>query len=390
MPTTTSTISLPRPDGSTLVYTMHEPLERPRHPQTFTSRLVYAAPHVVPDVRAAYTPGRGPAVDWDTTLAFRRHLYSYGLGIAEAMDTTERGPDGLDWPRAQELIRLSLELARETGGLIACGVGTDQLEEQAPSLRQVTDAFLEQLAFVEDLGGAGILRASHALHRAASSEADYLQVYGEVLTKAQRPLILHWLGTAFDPSLTRYWGHEDQRVSMDAVVRLAEEHEDDLVGIKFSLLDQALEREFRERLPETVKVFTGDDYDYATMLRDEGGRHSHGLLGVFDPIAPIASTAFAALDAGDEPAFVQQMESTLPLARTMFEAPAARYKVGVVFTAWIAGHQEHARMVTGNEGMHSVLHLVDLFMMMDELRLLPDPQLAVHRMGLVLAANGVA
>lgn len=385
---TNLTIRLPRADGTMDDYVMHDPVLRPAHPGAFRSRIVYAAPHVVPDVRQDYSPGAGPAIDWDTTIALRRRLWSYGLGVAEAMDTAERGPDGLDWNRTQELIRLSLQAAAETGGAITVGVGTDQLTESAPSLRQVTDAYLEQLAFVEDLGGHGILRASHALHRAAHIEADFLSVYGEVLDKAQSPLILHWLGTAFDPTLESYWGHRDVRGGLETIVRLTEQHGDKIAGIKVSVLDQTIERELRQRVPEQVLIFTGDDYDYPAMIADEDGTHSHGLLGIFAPIAPIASTAFAALDNGDESVFRAQMDATLPFARKMFAAPASRYKVGVVFTAWLAGFQSHARTVSGMEGGRSLQHLVDLFTMMDELGLFPDPELSRQRMQQLLAING--
>ncbi len=384
-----NSIVLPGEDGGTFRYVMHQPADYPRHPAPFTSRTVLAAAHVVADTSADYTPGIRPPVDWEATIAFRRHLFSYGVGIAEAMDTSERGPGGLDWGQAKELIRLGVAAAREAGAAVVAGAGTDQLTSPAPELAEIVDAYTEQLEFVEQQGSGAVLRASHALVAAARSEEDYLAVYGDVLARASRPAIVHWLGTGFDPTLAGYWGYKDPVRAMDVVVQMAAENAGRLDGIKFSLLDDKLETEFRRRLPAGIKVYTGDDYGYTDLLLGDGEQHSHGLLGVLDPIAPIASTAFAALDAGDERGFAAAMNRSIPMAVKMFEAPADRYKVGTVFVAWLSGHQDHFRMVSGREGMRSLQHLADLFRLTDELGLFPDPDLARHRMRLLLAAGGV-
>jgi len=382
-------LTLPTAGGGTVQHTMSEPIDYPRHPAPFTSRSVYAAAHVVADVRADYTPGVRPPVDWEATIAFRKHLFSYGIGIAEAMDTSERGPGGLDWSQAQELIRLGVAAAHEAGAAVELEAGRDQLVVADPMLDQIVEAYLEQLEFIQAQGSAAVIRASHALVSAARSADDYLEVYRSVLAKASKPAIVHWLGTGFDPTLHGYWGHADPRAAMDVVVTMARENGDHLMGIKFSLLDEELEKEFRRRLPAGVRVFTGDDYGYTALLRGDGEHHSHGLLGVLDPIAPIASTGFAALDRGDEDAFTEIMNRSIPMATKMFEAPADRYKVGTVFVAWLSGHQNHFRMVTGREGMRSLQHLTDLFVLTDSLGLFPDPELAAHRMSLLLATSGV-
>jgi hypothetical protein len=390
MPTLTSThIVLPTVSGGTVRHAMREPVEYPRHPAPFASRTVLAAAHVVADIRGDYTPGVAPPVDWEATIAFRRHLFSYGVGIAEAMDTTERGPGGLNWLQAKELIRLGVAAAHEAGAAVVAGAGTDQISSPTPSLDQIVDAYTEQLEYVQAQGSAAVLRVSHALARVARSADDYLSVYRDVLAKTDRPAIVHWLGTGFDPGMDGYWGHRDPRAAMDVVVEMARENVDHLAGVKFSLLDHELEKEFRRRLPHGVKVFTGDDYGYTDLLLGDGAHHSHGLLGVLDPIAPIASTAFAALDAGDTDGFSAAMNRSIPLAVKMFEPPADRYKVGCVFLAWLSGHQDHFRMVTGREGMRSLQHLTDLFVLTDELGMFPDPDLAAHRMRLLLATSGV-
>ncbi|MFM2475369.1 DUF993 family protein, partial [Burkholderia cenocepacia] len=257
-----ATLSLPTADGGLLTYTMSPATEYARHPAPFTSRTVLAAAHVVADVRAEYQPGIRPPIDWEATIAFRKHLFSYGIGIAEAMDTTERGPGGLGWSQAKELIRLGVAAAREEGAAVVAGAGTDQLADGVVDLDAIVDAYLEQLEWVQAQGAGAVIRASHALVRAARSADDYLSVYRRVLAAADRPAIVHWLGTGFDPSLAGYWGHDDVMSAMDVVVSMAQENEDRLEGIKFSLLDDALEREFRRRLPASVKVFTGDDYGY--------------------------------------------------------------------------------------------------------------------------------
>lgn len=388
--TTTPALLVPTSDGDLVRHTMGQPRPLVPHPTPFRSRSVFAAPHVVADVSGEYTPGVRPPVDWEATLRFRRHLFDLGIGVAEGMDTSERGPGGLDWAQAKELITRGNHLAQEVGGAIVSGAGTDQLATERPSLAAVVEAYLEQLEHIESLGGAAVIRASHALVAAASTPEDYLSVYEQVLAAATRPVIVHWLGTVFDPTLRGYWGHDDPRAAMDVVLAMARADEAKLRGIKFSLLDEAFEVEFRAEVPASIEVYTGDDYGYTQLLLGEdGGRHSHGLLGVLDPIAPIASEAFAALDGGDRATFRELMDSTIPFAVRMFEPPADRYKVGVVFTAWLSGHQDHFRMVAGREGMRSLRHLTDLFLLGDSIGLFPDPDLAAHRMTAFLGLHGV-
>lgn len=388
-PTSGPTVTLIGDTGRPVEHVLRDPVDFDRHPQPFESRTVYAAPHTVADALADYTPGVRPPVDWDATIAFRRHLWSYGIGVAEAMDTSERGPGGLVWEQAQELITRSLEAASEVSGAIVCGAGTDQLDDPAPSLDQVADAYQEQVDFIEAHGGSTVIRASHALVGAAETADDYLKVYDRVLSRADRPAIVHWLGAVFDPSLTGYWGSVDLDETQRAVVELAHRHPTKLAGIKFSLLDAEREVRLRSELPEGVAVFTGDDYDYPTLLRGDGASHSHGLLGVLDPLAPVASRAFAALDEGDGDRFEELMGATVPLAVRMFEEPAAMYKTGCVFIAYLSGHQDHFRMISGREGMRSAAHLSDLFRLTDALGLFPDPHLAAHRMRLLMEASGV-
>lgn len=380
-----TTIKLPLEGGALQTYRMRQPREFARPSTAFTVRRCFAAPHVVADALAEYTPGDLPPVDWESTVAFRRHLWSYGIGVAEAMDTSERGPGGLSWSQAKQLIQRSLAAAQEVGGDIVCGAGTEQLTEPAHSLAEIVDAYREQTEFIESHGGSCILRSSHALVPIARGPEDYLDVYGRVLTQLDRPAIVHWLGTVFDPTLRGYWGN----TALETVVELAERFTSKIDGIKFSMLDASLEAELRARLPEPIRVYTGDDYDYTELLLGDERGHSHGLLGIFDPIAPIASQALQALEAADSQSYTAELSATTALARRLFEAPAAAYKTGNVFIAYLSGHQSHFRMVSGREGMRSVLHLTDLFRLCDALGLLPDPDLAAHRMGLVLALAGI-
>jgi Protein of unknown function (DUF993) len=384
------TVRLPRADRTTESHRLPDAATHPRPRAPFTRRTCLAAPHTVADALAEYTPGERPPVDWDATIAFRRHLWSHGIGVAEAMDTSERGPGGLTWPQARELMRRSVEAAREAGGLVMCGAGTEQLTAATPSLDDIADAYIEQVAYIEDLGSAAIIRASHALAAVARSPEDYASVYERVLRSAAEPVIVHWLGAVFDPSLTGYWGHTGTEDTLEAVVALAKANAGHLRGIKFSLLDAELEAELRRRLPAGVEVYTGDDYDYPSLILGDGVHHSQGLLGVLDPIAPVASAALQALDGGDEEGYLRLMGSTVPLAVRMFEAPAASYKTGTVFIAWLGGHQEHFRMVSGREGMRSILHLSDLYRLAGDLGLFPDPELAAHRMRSLLTVSGVA
>ncbi|MGW4694676.1 dihydrodipicolinate synthase family protein [Kitasatospora cineracea] len=353
------------------------------------SRTAFAAAHVVADPLGGNAPGAPAAVDWDATLAFRRHLWSLGLGVADAMDTAQRGM-GLDWAATRELIRRSGAEARSVGGRLACGVGTDQLTSPVASLAEVTAAYEEQLAVVEEAGAQPILMASRALAASARGPEDYLEVYGRLIGQSRQPVVLHWLGEMFDPELSGYWGSADLDAAAATVLELIRSHPGRIDGIKVSLLDAGREVALRRRLPDGVRLYTGDDFHYPELVRGDGLGHSHALLGVFDPIAATAAAALHALDAGDPARYDALFAPTLPLARHLFAAPTFHYKTGVVFLAWLAGHQEHFTMVAGAQSGRSVPHLVELFRLADAAGILPDPDLAADRMRRFLAVAAPA
>jgi len=350
-------------------------------------RTAYAAAHVVADPLADNTPGRPAALDWDATLAFRRHLWAQGLGVADAMDTAQRGM-GLTWDTTAELIRRSGAEASAVGGTLACGVGTDHAPE-VTDLDGVVAAYLEQLAVVQEAGATPILMASRELARVAGSGEDYLKVYGRVLQHSGKPVILHWLGPMFDPALTGYWGSDDVGTAMKLVLELIHHHEARVDGIKLSLLEQQHELDLRAALPDSVTMYTGDDFNYPDLIAGDERHHSHALLGIFDPIAPAASAALDALGRGDLTGYHEIFAPTLPLARHLFAAPTYYYKTGIVFLAWVNGHQDGFRMVGGLESARSVLHLVEAFRLADRAGLLRDPELAAARMTKLLTVAGV-
>lgn len=384
-------ITLPRADGSSERYRLAPPSPYPRTAPANGVRTVYAAAHVVADPLKLQEPWRIPAVDWDATLAFRHHLWGLGFKIAEAMDTSQRGM-GLDWPNAAELISRVLAEAKTTPGAdLACGAGTDQLDPQAArSLDEVIRAYEEQIGHVEKHGGRIILMASRALCRVAKSPDDYLSVYGRLIRQCRGKVILHWLGEMFDPALAGYWGSRDFHPAMDTVLTLIREHAAKIDGIKISLLDAGKEIEMRRLLPEGVVMYTGDDFNYAELIAGDAQGFSHGLLGIFDPIAPAAAAAFAKLEAGDRAGFHAILDPTVALSRKLFEAPTQHYKCGVVFLAWLNSFQSHFRMVGGAESARGILHYADLFRLADRSRLFVDPDLAARRMAHLCALNGVA
>ena len=353
-----------------------------------TSRVAFAAAHVVADPLGGNSPGAPAAVDWEATLAFRRRLWSLGLGVADAMDTAQRGM-GLDWAATRELIARSGAEARATGGLLACGAGTDQLTASAPALGEITAAYEEQLAVVEAAGARVILMASRALAARARGPEDYHRVYGRLLAQTRQPVVLHWLGEMFDPALAGYWGSADLDLATESVLSLIKEHADRIDGIKVSLLDADREVALRRVLPAGVRLYTGDDFHYPELVRGDPLGHSDALLGVFDPIAAPAAAALHALDAGDPERYDRILAPTVPLARHLFAAPTQHYKTGIVFLAWLAGHQQHFTMVAGAQSGRSLPHLVELFRLADAAGLLPDPDLAVDRMRRLLAVAGV-
>lgn len=380
-------IMLPGPDGLS-PFRLQEPpsFDLPGTPSR--SRVVFAAAHVVADPLGDNSPGAPAAVDWGATLAFRHRLWSLGLGVADAMDTAQRGM-GLDWDATRELIARSGAEARATGGSLACGAGTDQLTLPAISFDQVIAAYEEQAAVVEAAGAQVVLMASRALAALARGPEDYLRVYGRVLDQVRRPVILHWLGEMFDPALAGYWGSTDLDLATETVLDLIKEHADRIDGIKVSLLDAEREVALRRALPPGVRLYTGDDFHYPELVRGDALGHSDALLGVFDPIASPAAAALHALDRGDTHRYDQLMAPTVPLARKLFAAPTSQYKTGIVFLAWLAGHQQHFTMVAGAQSGRSLPHLVDVFRLADAACVLPDPDLAVDRMRRLLAVAGV-
>ncbi|WP_254898197.1 dihydrodipicolinate synthase family protein [Kitasatospora sp. NA04385] len=352
------------------------------------SRTVFAAAHVVADPLGGNAPGAPAAVDWEATLAFRHHLWSLGLGVADAMDTAQRGM-GLDWAATAELIRRSGAEARAVGGRLACGAGTDQLPAGPASSDDVAAAYEEQLAVVEEAGAQPILMASRALAASARGPEDYLRVYGRLVGQARQPVVLHWLGEMFDPALSDYWGSNDLDAAAKTVLELIRDNPGRIDGIKVSLLDAGREVALRRALPAGVKLYTGDDFHYPELIRGDELGYSHALLGVFDPIAPIAAAALRALDAGDLARYDALLAPTVPLARHLFAAPTFHYKTGVVFLAWLAGHQEHFTMVAGAQSGRSVSHLVELFRLADAAGVWGDPERAAARMREFLAVAGV-
>jgi hypothetical protein len=353
------------------------------------SRIPYAAVHVVADPLADNNPTLETDLDWEATLAYRRYLWSLGLSVAEAMDTAQRGM-GLHWPVTQELIRRSLAEARAVGGNIACGAGTDQLAPQpGVTLAEVEAAYEEQCAFVEGEGGRVILMASRALAACARNPEDYLLVYDRILSQVSQPVIIHWLGEMFDPALAGYWGSANISTAMDVCLEIIHAHADKVDGIKLSLLDHTQEIIMRRRLPAGVRMYSGDDFNYPELIRGDEQGYSDALLGIFDVIAPAASAAFQALDRDDLETYEALLAPTVPLSRHIFKAPTYYYKTGVVFMAYLNGHQSHFRMVAGLESARSMTHLAELFRLADRARLLRNPELAATRMRHVLALAGI-
>nr|WP_232234711.1 DUF993 family protein [Actinoplanes sp. N902-109] len=344
----------------------------------FTSRIAYAAAHVVADPAAENVPGSPAAPDWAATLAFRRHLWSYGFGVAEAMDTAQRGM-GLDYPAARELIHRSAREAAAVGGTVAAGVATDQLAPGPAGLDEIYQAYAEQLTDVQQAGAVPVLMCSRHLAATATTAAQYGDLYGRLLAGTSTPVILHWLGPAFDPLLACYWGSDDPARAADTVLEVIAAHPGAVDGIKLSLLDEAFEVALRRRLPAGVRLYTGDDFNYPSLIRGDGRGHSDALLGVLAAIAAPAAAALRALDHGDVRSYENILAPTVPLARHLFAAPTWFYKTGIAFLAWLGGHQQHFTMVAGAQSGRSPRHLAELIRLADAAGLLPDADLAEHR-----------
>jgi hypothetical protein len=359
---------------------------RPTSP--LTSRTAYAAAHVVPRATADNTPGQPADIDWDATLAFRRHVWSWGLGVADAMDTAQRNM-GLDAAATRELITRSAQAAREEGGALVVGVNTDHLEQEVVTLDEVIDAYKEQLHFTEDAGAGVVLMASRHLARAAQSADDYRRVYREVLGAASTPVVLHWLGAAFDPSLAAYFGSTDSTAASATVLDIIAENADRVSGIKMSLLDPFAEIAVRAQLPDTATMFTGDDFNYVGLIAGSGGRHSDALLGAFAALAPSASAAIQALDSGDRGEYESILGPTEDLSRQIFAAPTFYYKTGVAFLSWLNGHQDAFAMVGGLHSARSLPHLSEIVRLANRSGALEQPELAAHRWHALLELNGL-
>lgn len=363
---------------------------------TLFNRIAYSAAHVVSNPLAAIDPWLDCAIDWDATISYRRHLWSLGMGVAEAMDTAQRGM-GLDWPTSLELIRQSIDASKDMpGAFLASGCGTDHLNLDAvKSVDEVIAGYEFQMEAIEKLGGKLIVMASRALACVARSPADYESVYDRILSQAKQPVVLHWLGDMFDPALKGYWGSQDVDAAMNTALGIIQAHPDKVDGIKISLLDKDKEIQMRRKLPAGVRMYTGDDFNYAELIAGDGfGEHlvqgqSDALLGIFDAIAPAASAALGELAQGNLEKFNAILGPTVPLSRHIFKSPTRFYKTGVVFMAWLNGHQKHFTMVGGQESTRSLVHFAELFRLADASNLLEHPELAVHRMKTMLAMHGM-
>jgi hypothetical protein len=380
-------IKLPAADGGMEDYAVREPqkFERPTKPFT---RKSLAAAHVVADPRSTKEPWLEAAIDWDATLAYRRHLWSWGHGVAEAMDTAQRGM-GLDWPNSLRLIEKSVKEAKGIPGAeVASGAGTDHLAPGMHAVDKIIAGYEEQCAAIEKVGGRIILMASRALAASAKSPDDYARVYDRILSQVKEPVIIHWLGEMFDPALEGYWGAKDHHAAMDVCLSILERNKSKVDGIKISLLDKDKEIRMRRKLPKGVRMYTGDDFNFAELIEGDGEGHSDALLGIFDAIAPAASQAFTFLSENQKSKYHEVLAPTVELSRHIFRAPTRFYKTGVVFMAWLNGHQSHFVMVGGQQSARHLLHFSELFRLADAAGLLADPSLACARMKELLSVHG--
>ncbi len=389
-------INLPTDSGKLETFILSEPRAYPQKANTAFNRIAFSAAHVVADARAANDPWLDASVDWDTTIRYREYLWDLGLGVAEAMDTAQRGM-GLDWPTSVELITRAVKAGKAwearngRPALIASGCGTDHLDPASVrSVDEIIRAYEEQMAAIEAVGGRLIVMASRALAPVAKSPADYERVYDRVLSQAREPAIIHWLGEMFDPALAGYWGNADHMQAMQTAIAVVNAHAAKVDGVKVSLLDKEKEIVMRRQLAKGVRMYTGDDFNYAELIAGDAQGHSDALLGIFDAIAPAASAALTALAAGDRALFGDILQPTVPLSRHIFKAPTRFYKTGVVFMAYLNGLQDHFVMVGGQQSARSLPHLAELFRLADRAGLLRDPDLARKRMGAVLGVHGIA
>jgi hypothetical protein len=389
LPMSSLSLRLPKADGGIETYRLAASRTFPAKLEGALNRVAFSAAHVVANPLADTDPWLNAAVDWDRTIAFREHVWDLGLGVAEAMDTAQRGM-GLDWPTSLELITRSVRAAKARGALVFSGAGTDHLAvESAKTIDEVIRAYEEQIEAIEKVGGRIILMASRALAKLGRSADDYARVYNRILSQVREPVIIHWLGDMFDPALAGYWGTGDLDRAMETAVAIINANAGKVDGVKISLLDKQREIDMRRRLAEGVKMYTGDDFNYAELIAGDDEGFSHALLGIFDAIAPAASYALSRLAAGDATGFHDVLGPTVPLSRHIFKAPTRYYKTGVVFMAYLNGHQDHFTMVGGQESARSTVHLADVFRLADQAGLLANPDMATRRMKAVLATRGV-
>lgn len=383
-------LNLPTASGQIETYRTRDPSPFPAKQAGSFNRIAFAAAHVVADPLRSENPWVDTAVDWERTIAFREHLWDLGFSVAEAMDTAQRGM-GLDWPTSLELIRRSVSAGKARGGGVFSGAGTDHLDPQgARTIDDVIRAYEEQVEAVEAVGGRIILMASRALARVATGPDDYGRVYDRILSQVREPVVIHWLGDMFDPALTGYWGTQDLSLALDTALDVINRNAASVDGVKVSLLDKDYEIAMRRRLAPGVRMYTGDDFNYAELIAGDAQGYSDALLGIFDAIAPAASAALSALAAADADGFHRILTPTVPLSRHIFQAPTRFYKTGIVFMAYLNGHQDHFTMVGGQESARSTLHLAELFRLADQAGLLADPELAAARARPVFAARGIA
>jgi hypothetical protein len=390
LPVSSHQLKLPTADGGIETYRLAASRTFPARLEGTLNRVAFSAAHVVADPLADVDPWLAAAVDWDKTIAFREYVWDLGLGVAEAMDTAQRGM-GLDWPTSLQLIQRSVAAAKARGGaLVFSGAGTDHLApEDAKTIDDVIRAYEEQIGRIEKAGGRIILMASRALAKIGRNPDDYAKVYDRVLSQVREGVIIHWLGDMFDPALANYWGTQNLDRAMDVAVGVINANAGRVDGVKVSLLDKQREIDMRRRLDKNVKMYTGDDFNYAELIAGDEQGFSHALLGIFDAIAPAASYALSRLAAGDETGFHDVLGPTVPLSRHIFQAPTRFYKTGIVFMAWLNGHQDHFTMVGGQESARSTLHLAELFRLADKAGLLANPEMATRRMKATLALRGI-
>ncbi|MFP6732456.1 MAG: dihydrodipicolinate synthase family protein [Rhodospirillales bacterium] len=388
-------VTLPTENGSTETYILGDPKEFEVANAGTMPRIAYSAAHVVADPLSDCNPSLDTAIDWDATIEYRRYLWSLGLGVADAMDTAQRGM-GVDWPNSLELIKRSIDAAQdfEKGNgvaLLASGGGTDQLEPGAyVTIDDVIGAYEEQCEAIEGAGGRIILMASRALAAVATSPDDYLKVYDRILGQVKEPVIIHWLGEMFDPALAGYWGSNDHWAAMETCLDMLKNNVAKVDGVKVSLLEADKEIAMRNKLPDGVRMYTGDDFNFSDLIAGDDDGYSDALLGIFDAIAPAASAALAAMGKQDMAGYHDILGPTLPLSRHIFKDPTRFYKTSVVFLAYLNGHQQHFLVVGGQEGTRSTLHLAELFRLADKAGLFRNPDIAADRMASVMTVHGVA